>query len=202
MARKVAPPENPSGLFYAREHRGLSQDELASASGALKPMISKLESGSRELTRAWAERFAGPLRLSAIRIMFWDKVGSPPAHAEAEYDIPNMPNRPAAPPPSTPRQSERPAPTPRLKPLKSALRKIFVAEWRDFMGVNITTAAAALGLDADSYAVLEAYPASLTGEQLVRLADNFGVEPSQLWFKPPEARPSTHVSAAKRRAHK
>lgn len=46
-----------------------------------KGQISKLEradgEGARELTRAWAERFAKPLNIAAERILFWDKMGPP-----------------------------------------------------------------------------------------------------------------------------
>ena len=91
MARKVPDPKNPTGLFFAREHRGLSQDQLAEMAGTTKATISKLENGSRELTRLWAERVSAPLKLSAIRIVFWDKVGPPPQAAESEYAIPNAP---------------------------------------------------------------------------------------------------------------
>ncbi|MGM4906291.1 XRE family transcriptional regulator [Tardiphaga sp. 866_E4_N2_1] len=59
----------------------MSQDELVRASGVSKGQISKLERSagpnSRELTRAWAEKFAAALRMPADRIMFWDKYGPP-----------------------------------------------------------------------------------------------------------------------------
>lgn len=81
MTRRVDPPQNPTGLFYAREFRGLSQDDLAEASGVSKGQISKLErgegDGARKLTREWAERFEPHLGISAERILFWDRMGPP-----------------------------------------------------------------------------------------------------------------------------
>jgi transcriptional regulator with XRE-family HTH domain len=91
MARKVPPPKFPSNLYYAREFRGLSQDDLANASGVSKGQISKLEKAKgpdhRELTRPYAEKFARPLRLDPVRILFWDKFGPPPADEESPTEI-------------------------------------------------------------------------------------------------------------------
>ena len=186
MTRKVAPPPNASGLFFAREHRGMSQDQLAKASGALKPMISKLESGSRELTRAWAERFAGPLGLSAIRIVFWDKVGPPPPHGEveAEYDVPNPTGRAIqteARVDTSARRSSKTA-SPRQKPLNSSVVKLYLEEWRKFMGADPAVAAKALGLDAEQYDELEEFPFRLTIDQMGRVSQAIGVHPHQLFF--------------------
>ncbi|TXH85513.1 MAG: XRE family transcriptional regulator [Rhizobium sp.] len=184
MVRKVAPPPHPTGLYYAREHRGMSQDQLAAESGALKPMISKLENGSRELTRAWAERFAGPLRLSAIRIVFWDKVGPPPEEKESEYEIPNpkgvimrQPERPAS---ATGAQRSR---ANRQKPLKTSVVKLYVAEWRRFMmGDKIEPLLKALGLTVDQYEEIEQYPFRLAAEELATVAKAIGVHAHQLYF--------------------
>jgi transcriptional regulator with XRE-family HTH domain len=78
MARKAPPPKNPTGLYFARDFRGLSQDQLAEQSGVGKSQISKLEKGERKLTRQWAERFSGPLEMPAENIVFWEKMGAPP----------------------------------------------------------------------------------------------------------------------------
>lgn len=162
----------------------MSQDQLASESGALKPMISKLENGSRELTRAWAERFAAPLRLSAIRIVFWDKVGPPPEEMESEYEIPNpkgiivrQPDRPAS-AAGTPASRAN-----RQKPLKTSVVKLYVAEWRQFMmGDKIDPIMKSLGLTVDQYEEIELYPFRLAVEELAAVAKAIGVHPHQLYF--------------------
>lgn len=184
MVRKVAPPTHPTGLYYAREHRGMSQDQLASESGALKPMISKLENGSRELTRAWAERFAGPLRLSAIRIVFWDKVGPPPEERESEYEIPNPKGvilRQPAQPSSTAGATRSRAN--RQKTLKTSVVKLYVTEWRRFMmGDKIDPMLKSLGLTVDQYEEIERYPFRLAADELAAVAKAIGVHPHQLYF--------------------
>lgn len=162
----------------------MSQDELAAASGAKKPMISKLESGARELTRSWAERFAGPLRVSAIRIVFWDKVGEmEPGQAEAEFAIPNAPGW-SAPEPVRDMSGAKSAKVtaPRQKPLKTSVVKLYVYEWRRFMGAKIEVAAKALGVTAEEYEDLEQYPFRLTADEMARVAKAIGVDPNQFFF--------------------
>lgn len=55
-----------------RETLGLTQAELAKLAGTSQPQIKRLENGERELTRSWAERLAGPLKTTPIRILFPD----------------------------------------------------------------------------------------------------------------------------------
>lgn len=59
-------------LKARREKLNLTQAELAALAGTSQPQIKRLESGERELTRAWAERLAGPLKTTAIKLMFPD----------------------------------------------------------------------------------------------------------------------------------
>lgn len=92
MVRRAKPPEKPTGLFHAREYRGMSQDDLARAAKVSKGQISKLEGGggeTRKLTRQWAERFEKVLKIPADRILFWDKYGPPTEsdHVESEHVI-------------------------------------------------------------------------------------------------------------------
>ena len=68
-------------LKTRRENLGLTQAQLAELTGTSQPQIRRLENGERELTVAWAERLAGPLRTTAISILFPDAVigGDPEA---------------------------------------------------------------------------------------------------------------------------
>ncbi len=162
----------------------MSQDELAAASGAKKPMISKLESGARELTRSWAEKFAGPLRVSAIRIVFWDKVGKmEPGQVESEFAIPNAPGWSAPEPVRDNSASPTKKATPsRQKPLKSSVVKLYVAQWREFMGAKADVAAKAIDVTVDEYQELEDFPFRLTADEMARVAKAIGVHPNQFFF--------------------
>ncbi len=57
-------------LRKLREAQGLTQAELAKKVSTSQPQIKRLESGERELTRAWAERLAPHLKTTAIHIVF------------------------------------------------------------------------------------------------------------------------------------
>ena len=56
-----------------RERLGLSQADLAELAGTSQPQIQRLENGMRELTVTWAEKLAGPLRTTPIRLLFPDQ---------------------------------------------------------------------------------------------------------------------------------
>ena len=64
-------------LKKLREGMGLSQEELAKLAKTSQPQIRRLESGERKLTKEWAERLAGPLKTTAIRIMFPEALTDP-----------------------------------------------------------------------------------------------------------------------------
>ncbi len=74
MARRIAAPKNPTGLYFAREARGMSQDDLAAASKENKAQISKLENGQRKLTKEWAILFGKHLGYHPVEIMFWGEL--------------------------------------------------------------------------------------------------------------------------------
>jgi phage repressor protein C with HTH and peptisase S24 domain len=61
-----------------REHRGLTQEELASATGTGKTQISRLERAERRLTLDWMIKLAGPLGADA-----GDLTKAPPGEASA-----------------------------------------------------------------------------------------------------------------------
>lgn len=185
MPRKAPPPDNPTGLYFARELRKMSQDHLAEAAGTTKAQVSKLENGSRELTRAWAERFAGPLKFSAIRIVFWDKVGPPvdSSDVESEFAVPGPVGWERSTAVDRTASAGKPAKPVAQKKLRSSSVKLYVRDWRIFMmGERTTEAAKALGLKAEEYDEIEQFPFRLTADELAVLGKAIGVAPSQFFF--------------------
>lgn len=61
-----------------------------------------------------------------------------------------------------------------------------IRAWREFMGVKVETAARAAGMDMDQYQAFETYPINFNLQQVVSLADAFGVRGDQFWFPPPK----------------
>lgn len=57
-------------LRDSRINQGLSQTELAKMIGASQSQINRLEAGDRSLSRKWAVRLAGPLKVSVESLMF------------------------------------------------------------------------------------------------------------------------------------
>lgn len=62
----------PNQLKKFRINAGLSQPDLAKATDTNVQNVSRIERGDRELTVAWAERFAPHLKVSAGELMFPD----------------------------------------------------------------------------------------------------------------------------------
>jgi len=73
MARRIraAPPK--SGLFYAREARGMSRSELVRLSGISKQQLSRLENGQIRLRLDHLKSFAPHLGYSAEQILLWGR---------------------------------------------------------------------------------------------------------------------------------
>lgn len=53
-----------------REAKGLTQAGLAELAGTSQPQINRLENSKRKLSKEWAEKLAGPLGITATRLMF------------------------------------------------------------------------------------------------------------------------------------
>lgn len=68
---------------------------------------------------------------------------------------------------------------------KSAPRKFWLREWREFMGAKAVHLADAAGVERESYYRLEREPFRLSLPQIESLADELGIRPDQFWFKPP-----------------
>lgn len=60
----------PNGLADAIKLRKITQVALAELAGTTQQQIGKLVNGQREMTAVWAERLAGPLRVSPEQLVF------------------------------------------------------------------------------------------------------------------------------------
>ncbi len=71
MARR--PKLTKTGLYYAREARGISRTELVKRSGVSKQQLSRLENGLIRLRLDHLKPFAGPLGYTAEQILLWGR---------------------------------------------------------------------------------------------------------------------------------
>lgn len=67
----------------------------------------------------------------------------------------------------------------------SKARRVYVREWRRFMGVKAIDCAIALDIERESYLRLERTPQKFNNGEMAVLADIIGVNPNQFWFPPP-----------------
>jgi len=72
MARK-AKSERKTGLYYAREARGMSRTELVKRSGVSKQQLSRLENGLIRLRLDHLKPFANVLGYSPEQILLWGR---------------------------------------------------------------------------------------------------------------------------------
>jgi transcriptional regulator with XRE-family HTH domain len=71
MARRPKPTH--TGLFHAREARGMSRTELVKRSGVSKQQLSRLENGHIRLRLDHLKPFAGPLGFTPEQILLWGR---------------------------------------------------------------------------------------------------------------------------------
>jgi transcriptional regulator with XRE-family HTH domain len=74
MARRTKPSSRQSGLFQAREARGMSRGELVKRSGVSKQQLSRLENGQIRLRLDHLKPFAGPLGYTPEQILLWGRL--------------------------------------------------------------------------------------------------------------------------------
>jgi transcriptional regulator with XRE-family HTH domain len=77
MARRGKPASQYSGLYYAREARGMSRSELVRLSGISKQQLSRLENGLIRLRLDHLEPFARHLGYTPEQILLWGRFRSP-----------------------------------------------------------------------------------------------------------------------------
>jgi transcriptional regulator with XRE-family HTH domain len=79
---KSGAPARPHFLRHWREHRGLSQDQVAGAIGISKASVSRVENGITPYTQDVVEAYARLLRCTVA-----DLVSRPPADPEGLWAI-------------------------------------------------------------------------------------------------------------------
>jgi transcriptional regulator with XRE-family HTH domain len=78
MARTIKPSKNMTGLYYAREARGVSRAEMVRRTGISKQQLSRLEGGSIRLRLDHLKPFAAILGYSPEQILLWGKYPGTP----------------------------------------------------------------------------------------------------------------------------
>jgi len=81
MAGKAKSRQQKTGLYYAREARGMSRSELVKRSGISKQQLSRLENGLIRLRLDHLKPFANVLGYSPDQILLW---GRYPGTSEAQ----------------------------------------------------------------------------------------------------------------------
>jgi transcriptional regulator with XRE-family HTH domain len=81
MAGKAKSRQQKTGLYYAREARGMSRTELVKRSGVSKQQLSRLENGLIRLRLDHLKPFANTLGYSPDQILLW---GRYPGTSEAQ----------------------------------------------------------------------------------------------------------------------
>jgi transcriptional regulator with XRE-family HTH domain len=97
MARKIRGGRQQTGLFHAREARGMSRSELVRLSGVSKQQLSRLENGLIRLRLDHLKPFAKHLGYSPEEMLLWGKY---PGHIESSDVLRDdaAPDEPIAPP--------------------------------------------------------------------------------------------------------
>src|SRR5580700_7265218 len=73
MARRTRPARQMTGLYHARQARGMSRSELVRLSGVSKQQLSRLENGLIRLRLDHLKPFAGPLGYTPEQILLWGR---------------------------------------------------------------------------------------------------------------------------------
>jgi transcriptional regulator with XRE-family HTH domain len=85
MPRRISTGQPFSGLYYAREARGMSRSELIRRTGVSKQQLSRLEGGHIRLRLDHLRPFAPHLGYSAEQMLLWGRYpGTPGASAHIE----------------------------------------------------------------------------------------------------------------------
>jgi transcriptional regulator with XRE-family HTH domain len=73
MARRTRPTRHFTGLYHARQARGMSRSELVRLSGISKQQLSRLENGQIRLRLDHLKPFAGHLGYTPEQILLWGR---------------------------------------------------------------------------------------------------------------------------------
>jgi transcriptional regulator with XRE-family HTH domain len=90
MPRRIKPSKHFTGLYYAREARGMSRTELVRLSGISKQQLSRLEGGHIRLRLDHLRPFANALGYSPEQILLWGRYpgtpGAPPGQPRGHIE--------------------------------------------------------------------------------------------------------------------
>ena len=84
MARRTKQPPPRTGLYYAREARGMPRSELVRLSGVSKQQLSRLENGLIRLRLDHLKPFAAVLGYSPEQILLWGRYPGTPGAGHIE----------------------------------------------------------------------------------------------------------------------
>jgi transcriptional regulator with XRE-family HTH domain len=84
MAKRVQTKQQKTGLYYAREARGMSRTKLVDLSGVSKQQLSRLENGMIRLRLDHLKPFAKHLGYTPEQMLLWGKL---PGTGEAEIEL-------------------------------------------------------------------------------------------------------------------
>jgi transcriptional regulator with XRE-family HTH domain len=73
MPRRIRPSKTFTGLYYAREARGMSRSELVRLSGVSKQQLSRLENGQIRLRLDHLKPFSNALGYSPEQMLLWGR---------------------------------------------------------------------------------------------------------------------------------
>jgi len=84
MAKRIRSSKQWTGLYYARQARGMSRSELVRLSGVSKQQLSRLEHGQIRLRLDHLKPFASHLGYTPEQILLWGRFpGTPGSHIES-----------------------------------------------------------------------------------------------------------------------
>jgi transcriptional regulator with XRE-family HTH domain len=83
MARRIRQTPPRSGLYYAREARGMSRSELVRLSGISKQQLSRLENGQIRLRLDHLKPFASALGYTPEQMLLWGRFPGTGSHVES-----------------------------------------------------------------------------------------------------------------------
>jgi phage repressor protein C with HTH and peptisase S24 domain/DNA-binding Xre family transcriptional regulator len=83
MARKVGPGRQHTGVFYAREARGMTRSKLVELTGVSKQQLSRLENGLVRLRLDHLKPFANALNYTPEQILLWGRYPGTTGNADA-----------------------------------------------------------------------------------------------------------------------
>jgi transcriptional regulator with XRE-family HTH domain len=168
-------------IRLARTRAGLTQQDVADHFGIKRPTVAQWEAGTHRPDQDRLPELSTVLSVSLDWLL--REVGHGPDAPDGKARTKSV-----APPVD--------------KFIKSAKVRVFVREWREFMGTRVESAARAAGMDAEGYLAFETYPINFNLGQVAALADEFGIRGDQFWFPPPKAKRKELTTNPARRAAK